>query len=379
MELDQVLGRLAEGAKQVLQADAATVCLLDGDDAYLTVTAACGLPAGCWSREPIEVACSLLDKEALSGHPVIVADTRADPRAESVPGDYLSAMCVPLIHEGSPVGTLHVYALEPQRFCEEHAALLTPLADVGAIAFAATRALEALEELSTSKTHFIHVAAHELRSPVTVTQSLVRGVLKGYIGELTDRQTEVLVRISRRLDFLESLVNDILDLADVESLERTWEERPVLLNAAVGQAVLLMQPRAEEKGLEMALRPCRRRLVVWGTEEGLSRIFVNLVSNAVKYTPSGGTVTVSLRPLDGEARVEVVDTGIGIPQEAIPHIFEPFYRAPNAKALDEVGTGLGLAIVEDLVGRYGGRVEAASEEGKGTTFAVTFPVYEPTE
>jgi signal transduction histidine kinase len=375
VELDQVLGRLAEGVRQVLQADAAAVCLLDGDDAHLTVTAASGLPAESWSRESIEVAGSPLDREALSGRPIIVADAHTDPRATNVPGDYFSILCVPLMHEGSPVGTLHVYAVAPQCFCEEHAALLMPLADLGAATVVAARALTMQEESEASKAHFIHVAAHELRSPITVTQSLVRGVLKGYLGELTDQQIEVFMRISRRLDFLEGLVNDILDLAEAESLKLTWEERPVLLNAAVGQAVLLLQPRAEEKGLEITLRPYRRRLVVWGTEEGLSRIFVNLISNAVKYTPSGGIVTVSMRQVDEQAQVEVTDTGIGIPEEAFPHLFEEFYRAPNAKALEEIGTGLGLTIVKDLVERYDGHVDVESIEGQGSTFTVTFPVH----
>lgn len=375
MELDRVLACLADGARQVLQADAAAVCLLGGDDVYLTVAAASGLPAESWPREPIKVACSFLDREALSGRPAIVADTHTDPRATNVPGDYFSALCVPLMHKGGPVGTLHVYAKAPQRFCEEHVALLMPLANLGAVAFAATCALTALEESEAGKAHFMRIAAHELRSPITVVQSLMRGVLRGYVGELTVKQAEVFKRISRRLDLLESLVNDLLDLAEAESLELTWEAGPVLLNAAVGQAVLLLQPEAEEKGLEMTLRPCRHRLVVWGTEEGLSRIFVNLVSNAVKYTLSGGTVAVSMRRVDGQAQVEVADTGIGIPEKALPHLFEEFYRAPNAKALDEVGTGLGLAIVKDLVERYGGRIEVESTEGQGSTFIVTFPIY----
>jgi len=121
------------------------------------------------------------------------------------------------------------------------------------------------------------------------------------------------------------------------------------------------------------LQPCRARLIVWGTEDGLDRIFVNLVSNAVKYTPSGGSVTVSMRQVEGQAQVKVTDTGIGIPEEALPHLFEEFYRAPNAKALDAIGTGLGLAIVKDLVERCGGRIEVESAVGQGSTFTMTFP------
>jgi signal transduction histidine kinase len=375
VELEQVLSRLAEGARQVLQADAAAVRLLDEEGAHLTVAAVSGLPAALRRHEPTAVEHSPLDGEALAGQPILISDAGADPRAGDVPQGYRSVLCVPLISEGHPLGTLHVYATEPARFSEEDAARLMPWADLGATAVAATRALTALEALEVSKAHFIRVVTHELRSPVTVTQSLVRGVLKGYAGELTDKQAEVFGRVSRRLDVLESLVNDLLDLAAGRVPELAEEEGPVLLNASVGRAVLLLQPRAEEKGLDMTLRLCRDQPIVWGTEEGLDRIFVNLVSNAVKYTPSGGTVTVSVRRVEEQAQVEVADTGIGIPEEALPHLFEEFYRAPNAKALDEVGTGLGLAIVNDLVERYGGRIDVESTVKRGTTFTVTFPVY----
>jgi len=373
VELEHVLTRLAEGARQALQVDAAAVRLLDEGGVHLAVAAVSGLPAALLQREPIVVECSPFDERVLSGQPAIIADARADLRAGDVPEGYCSVLCVPLAHEGGLVGTLHVYAAVPQRFDEEDAALLMPLADMGTAAIAATRALVALEALEASKGQFIRVATHELRSPVTVAQSLVRSVLKGYAGALTDKQADVLSRISRRLDFLESLINDLLDLAAGKAPELAEEEGPVLLNASVGRAILLLQPRAEEKGLDVRLQPCRARLIVWGTEDGLDRIFVNLVSNAVKYTPSGGSVTVSMRQVEGQAQVKVTDTGIGIPEEALPHLFEEFYRAPNAKALDAIGTGLGLAIVKDLVERCGGRIEVESAVGQGSTFTMTFP------
>jgi len=381
VELEQVLTLLAEGVRQVLQADAAVVRLLDEEGTHLRVAAASGLPSVFRQQEPIVVEHSPLDGEALTGQPIVIADARTDPRAVVVPEGYCSVLCVPLVHEGHPVGTLHIYAILSQCFDGESAALLAPLADLGAAAIATSRLvsslskqLTTLEALEASKARFVRVVTHELRSPVTVAQSLVRSVLKGYAGELTDVQAEVLGRISRRLDFLERLVNDLLDLAASKAPELVEREGPVLLNASVGQAVLFFQPCAEEKGLELTLRPCRHRLLVWGTEEGLSRIFVNLVSNAVKYTPAGGTVIVTMRRAEGRAQVEVADTGIGIPEEALPHLFEEFYRAPNAKALDEVGTGLGLAIVKDLVERYEGRIGVESTVGQGTTFTVTFPM-----
>ncbi|MBN1812018.1 MAG: GAF domain-containing sensor histidine kinase [Anaerolineae bacterium] len=374
MELERVLNRLAEAARRVIEADATTVCLLDEDGHHLTVAAVCGPATASWPSRSVRVDDSPLDREALSGHPVVVTDSRSDPRAANAPGDFRSILCVGLVHEDTPLGTLRAYADARYRFDEQDTARLVALADLGAAAAAATRAVSALEALEVSKGQFIHVATHELRSPVSVAQSLVRGVLKGYAGEMTEKQTDVFGRISRRLDFLETLVNDLLDLAAGKSPELAEEEGPVLLNAAVGRAVLLFQPRAEEKGVEIKLQPCRDQLIVWGTEGGLDRAFVNLISNAVKYTPSGGSVIVTVRKTDGRARVEVTDTGIGIPEQALSHLFEEFYRAPNAKASGEVGTGLGLAIVKDLVERYGGRITVESQVGEGSTFTVTFPI-----
>jgi signal transduction histidine kinase len=114
---------------------------------------------------------------------------------------------------------------------------------------------------------------------------------------------------------------------------------------------------------------------VWGNAEELDRILNNLVSNAVKYTQEG-EVAVRLERANGLARMVISDTGIGIPADALPDLFREFFRAKNAKAVDESGTGLGLSIVKNLVERYGGDIEVVSEEGRGTTFTVTLPLSE---
>jgi signal transduction histidine kinase len=386
VKLEHILTRLVDGARQVLQADAAAVRLFvdadaepardiaDGRDTLLAVAAASGLHAALIEREAAALDACPLDREALSGQPVVIVDAHSDPRATGVPSCYRSVLCVGLAHEHVSIGTLHVYAAAAQCFDEEDVVLLTPLVDLGAAAIVAARALAALNAEEASKAHFIHVATHELRSPVAVAQSMVRGVLKGYAGAMTERQTEVFGRVSRRLDFLESLVDDLLDLAAGKA-SGTGEETAVVLNSSVGRVVLLLQLRAEEKGVDLVHRACCEELVVRGTEEGLDRIFVNLVGNAVKYTPAGGSVDVVLQRVSADdIEVKVIDTGIGIPEKALPRLFEEFYRAPNAKASDEVGTGLGLAIVKDLVDRYGGRIEVESAVGQGSTFTVTFPV-----
>ena len=380
MNLEYIAERLAQSARQIVQADAAVVRLLDLDNESaeaegrsLSLAAAVGVPKTAVPTV-VPLADSPLDRAALEEKAPLWTEAHL-PSPFDV---YRSVVCLPLTEEGVAVGTLQVYATAATRFDPQAISTLTPLAALGAAAITAAQALKTQEELEAEKAHFIHVATHELRSPVAVAQSLLRGVLKGYAGELTPQQRELFGRISRRLDLLEQLVNDLLDLAAGRTSHGMGEETAVVVNASVGRAVLLLLPRAEEKGVELVYRACCDELVAWGTEEGLDRIFVNLLSNAIKYTPSGGRVEVTIRPIEenGEPQIEVrvADTGIGIPPEAIPHLFQTFYRAPNAKALNEVGTGLGLSIVKDLVERYGARIEVDSTLGKGTTFTVIFPV-----
>jgi signal transduction histidine kinase len=131
---------------------------------------------------------------------------------------------------------------------------------------------------------------------------------------------------------------------------------------------------ADEKGVDLQLHcACDTPVRVAANAENLDRALTNLVSNGVKYTPDGGTVTLSLDGDAETARLQVSDTGIGIPEDALPHLFEEFYRAPNAKAQIKQGTGLGLVITKEIIERYGGTIRVSSALDRGTTFNVTLP------
>lgn len=361
--------RLAEAARAAAPADGAEVLLLDEADGRLMVAATLGEAPHRATSPFLEE--SPLEREALAGGgPVIGVD--ATPRAARRPEGVV--LCLPLQHGGRSLGVLCLYAYPPNRLEESDGARLMPLAALGAVAIVAARALAEEKSLESSRAQFVRVATHELRSPVAVAQSLVRGVLKGYAGPLTEKQAEVFSRVSGRLDFLESLVNDLLDLAAGKAPELGEPLAPVSVTASLRRVAVLWQPRAEEKGVSLTLKVPRDLLLVRATEEGLDRLFANLVSNGIKYTPAGGAVTVTAERIGEQVKAVVSDTGVGIPPEAMPRLFQEFYRAPNVKALGETGTGLGLAIVRDLVEGYGGRVEVQSLLGKGTTFTVTLPL-----
>jgi signal transduction histidine kinase len=235
-------------------------------------------------------------------------------------------------------------------------------------------AYQALGQLDEMKSKFVLTVTHELRSPVGVIRSLLRTLLAGYAGTLSEGQQDIVDRVLHRADFLQTLIDDLLDLAAGKNEMGLKEESVAVgLDGVIRPVVERYEAEAREKQIVLEYR-CRmgQPATIIATAEGLDRIFNNLVSNAVKYTPKGGRVSVVLSAEGGTVRVEVSDTGIGIPEESLNHLYEEFYRAPNAKAQVKEGTGLGLAITKDLVARYGGKIVVQSKVGQGTTFVVSF-------
>jgi len=196
---------------------------------------------------------------------------------------------------------------------------------------------------------------------------------EGIVGSLTSRQQDLIQRSERRVSTLLAMVNDLLDLAAGKMEQLRGEKKEIVLNDTIAKVAELLQTRAEEKGLKFEVDIAEKPLVLVGFEAGLERVLMNLVSNAVKYTPTGGSVTVRAWSEDNQIKVEVSDTGIGIPAEALPRVFEEFYRAKNAKAVEMEGTGLGLAIAKDVVEQHGGQISVESVEGEGSTFSMTLP------
>jgi signal transduction histidine kinase len=366
-----------------LPADAAALWLLDEVRANLVFTAGYGLATAPPVESPIPLAATVLQRQSLANGGATVEDACNDPRGAELPTGFEAALLVPLGSAETRLGNLCVYDSDTRRFTDAEIQHLRLLADLGARFIETARRsaeqetiLRRLQDTAAERSRLTQVTTHQLRSPITIVQSLLRNLLKGYAGPITDRQRDVLDRIANQLDFLSHLVNDFLDLAASKAPAVAGQEGPVAVNLSTARAVLLLQPHAEEKDVSLTLHSCREELVVWATEESLDAICHNLVENAVKYTPAGGQVAVSLARSGDEAQITVADTGIGIPEEAQEHLFEEFYRAPNARSTAAVGTGLGLAIVKGLVDRYRGRITVYSPgSARGTTFTVFLPLH----
>ena len=380
LDLPEVLNRLAEATAQALRCKGASIRLLDRTGSYLELAGSYGLSDSYKDKAPIKVARARIDQEALSGKTVLVSDASADDRlrypekiaAEGI-GTILSA---PLLGQAGPIGVLRVYGDAGQRFTQDDVAFVSAIAAQGAVAIANAQAYQMLEDLDKSKSQFVRIVTHELRSPVQVSSSLLNVLDAGYVGELSEQQSDLVARARRRMEYLQTLIDDLLDLAAGRAdVLATTERSMVSLTEVLLEVTSRYAAVAEEKGLSLQLTCPEEPLNVWGDKSELDRMLNNLVSNAVKYTQEG-EVHIQAEHANGFAHIIVSDTGIGIPEDALPNLFQEFFRAKNAQAVKESGTGLGLSIVKDLVTRYGGEIEVQSEEGQGTTFTIDLPLAE---
>jgi len=226
-----------------------------------------------------------------------------------------------------------------------------------------------LREVEAMKEEFYSTISHELRSPLTAIGEAAHLLHENVPGPLTPKQARLVVIVQQSTDRLLRLVNQVLDLSRLRAgllpLERQWFD----LDRAAARAVEELRLLADERGLAL-LRECGPGAFgVCGDEDRLVQVLVNLISNGIRFTPPGGTVTVRLVDAGPQIEVEVEDTGSGIPAEELPFVFDRFRQAHAGRG----GAGLGLPIVRGLVEAHGGRVSVESEERKGSRFTVVVP------
>ncbi len=230
-----------------------------------------------------------------------------------------------------------------------------------------------LEELDRVKSAFMRKVAHELRAPVAAIRSFITLMQRGYTSP--EQRGEIEERIARRADELLVLIDDLLNLARLKDAKTTIQKQPVSLPQVLDEVIGLHTAEADGKGIRLTVeaQPCPPILA---DPAHIKQLWTNLISNAIKYTPAGGRVTVRLFSENGTIVGEVEDTGIGIAQEDLPHLFEEFFRTEQAKAFAQYGTGLGLSIVRQIVEECGGDIQVESELGKGSKFTFHLPVPE---
>ncbi|MBC7234447.1 MAG: hypothetical protein H5T69_01290 [Chloroflexi bacterium] len=217
--------------------------------------------------------------------------------------------------------------------------------------------------------------AHELRSPLAAIQGCLDMILQGYTANNRKLEDDLLLRARDRAAAMLAQVNDFLRLGAVRYSEFQRRIQPVQFLEILARLVPEMRVRARWRGVDLHIELPEALPCVMGTYEDMEHLLSNLISNAIKYTEPGGCVTVRFRADDGGVVGSVADTGVGIPAEDLPKIFEEFYRGQRAKEMDATGTGLGLSIVKRVVEIYGGTLGVESVVGQGTTFTFTFPPF----
>jgi signal transduction histidine kinase len=380
LELQQVLDRLVRNTSEVMGVRACSIRLLTKSGERLEPVAVFGLSQIYLEKGTVEPDNNPLAREVLAGRIVNIPDvtetTLLQYRDWAVEEGIHSMLSAPLIGKNGPLGILRAYAAERNRFTAEDEIFLTAIAAQGSIAIENALAYQSIEALDATKSNFIRTITHELRSPVSVIRSLLRTITAGYSGEVNEQQQNIIERAIRRVDFLQKLIDDLLDLAAGKVNLKSYETiESVSLQNILQRLVDRFAAPAKEKDLALEWQnqsdqPC----MVVASTDALDRIFNNLLSNAVKYTPRQGKVTVTLSQSGEDARIIVEDTGIGIPEEAMEHLFEEFFRAPNAREFEHEGTGLGLTIIKDLVTRLGGWISVYSALGAGARFTVSLPL-----
>ena len=225
-----------------------------------------------------------------------------------------------------------------------------------------------LRHLERVRQEFIINVSHELRTPLASIKALVETLQEGAIAD-PSTALDFLQRVGVEVNHLTQLVSELRMLSDVESGQLKREHRVVAVEKLASDAVSRLSARADRKGLQMhvAIPPEMPSVLV--DPVGIQQVLMNLLDNAIKFTPTGGHITISAAQRNGEVEIRIQDTGVGISQENLPRIFERLYKADKARASE--GTGLGLAIVKHVVQSNKGRVWAESQLGRGSTFAFT--------
>jgi signal transduction histidine kinase len=233
---------------------------------------------------------------------------------------------------------------------------------------------ERLQELDRLKSDFVSNVSHELRTPLTAIKGAVDLVLREVAGPLTEKQMHYLTRVSSNTQHLAGLINDLLDLSKIESGRIEVNSSRVSLGRLAHEVLETLRPVAAEKVIALEASMIEPSILVWADRDKINQVLMNLIGNAIKFTPAQGRVTISASRNGHESvRVSVADTGPGIPAEKRASIFDKFYQIAQRGDAKPKGTGLGLAICKALVELHGGKIWVESEPSGGSIFYFTLP------
>ena len=320
------------------------------------------------------------------GEPVEIPDIAIEPgyptrlRELLIRSGYHSVLAVPLLRENHLLGALAVLRSVPGAFAPEVIALLKTFATQSALAIQNARLYREievksreLEAASRHKSEFLANMSHELRTPLNAILGFSEVLAERMFGDINEKQAEYIGDILESGQHLLSLINDILDLSKIEAGRMELDLCDFDLPSAIESTVMLVRERAQRHGVTLACTIDERLGTVRADERKLKQVLLNLLSNALKFTPEGGKISVSAALRGGMAEISVQDTGVGIAPEDQEAVFEEFRQVGTASKKVE-GTGLGLAISRKFIELHGGKIWVTSQVGAGSTFAFALPL-----
>ena len=241
--------------------------------------------------------------------------------------------------------------------------------EIGELTVAFNKMAEELKLQDGLRNTFIANVSHELRTPLASVQGFIQGMLDGAIEEKDrDKYLNIVLGETKRMS---TLITDLLSLAKIESGKFPVEYSEFDINELLRRCLLMFEQRIEEKNIGVSIGLSEDKLKVWADEDRISQVITNLIDNAVKFTGEGGEIKVWTYCTENKVNVNISDTGVGIPQEDQPYVFERFFKVDKSHSQGTPGTGIGLSIVKRIIAQHGETIGIQSTEGKGTTFTFT--------
>lgn len=370
-DLQRLMDTATRQAARIMGVKGCSIKLLDEESQTLRFASTYGLSQDYLAKGKIDIDKSPINRKIIEGAVWAIGSIDEkdyfqypeDVRREGI----ASLVCLPLRVEKRIFGIFCVYSDESHRFAADDIQFFALMTDLCAIAIEGLRS-------GLLKLWFMMKVSHQLRSPLNAVASMLKPMSDEYLGPLSEAQKTALDRCLKRIKNLGELINDLLKLGEKKSevTEPVWY--PVDLAAALRQMEAFFQTQALQKGVDFRMRALGELPKVRANDKLIDELLTNLISNAVKYTPAGGRVEVSLKEdPHGGVCLDVSDTGIGIAPDDLPRLFTEFFRTENAKTFVEEGTGLGLAIVKEILDRLGGTVRVESQLGQGSLFSCRLP------
>jgi signal transduction histidine kinase len=387
--VQNVLQAIVESITKGTGTKGCSLLLLSPDGKQLTHRISYGISSEYTEKGPIDVDKSV--SKVLEGQSLAIPDMTSDPRVqypeEAEREGIVSMLSIPMRSRAGIKGVMRIYTSERREFDQDEIDFLDSIAELSGlvlekaeeheeVAQEADKAKEELSRMSDERDRFIYflgMVAHDLKSPIAAVQSYLKVMLRGSTGPLTDKQVNWIDRSIKRLDGMLELISDLVDISRLETGLIAPELTSISWDEIMEGCVEVAKGIAEPKGIEIVEEIEPDLPDIFASEVRLSQLINNLVSNAARYTPSGGKIFIKARQEEDNILVCVEDEGSGIKAEALPHIFEDFYKGdPDSKE----GTGLGLSICKRIVEMHHGEIRVESpvpETGIGARFTFTVP------